>query len=179
MRLPVVASLVALAFTQAAVAQEGGGGTRLLRSPTVSRDLIAFAYAGDLWVVARSGGAARRLTATPGVEDYPHFSPDGSRIAFTGTEAGNTDVDVVATPGGPPPRLRRPRARRAPGRRGRWPPPRGRSSAPLAYNRLWSIGLDGGLPEPLPRPRAFTGGDSPDCPRIAYGGGSTACLRAP
>ena len=30
--------------------------TRLLRSPTVSRDSVAFEYGGDLWVVSRRGG---------------------------------------------------------------------------------------------------------------------------
>src|SRR5690242_21537875 len=49
-------------------------GTRLLRHPAVSKDLIAFEYAGDLWVVGRTGGSARRLTATPGVETDPSFS---------------------------------------------------------------------------------------------------------
>ena len=39
---------------------------------------------------------ARRLTATPDVETDPHFSPDGSRIAFSRTSNGNTDVYVVA-----------------------------------------------------------------------------------
>ena len=57
-------------------------GTRLLRHPTVSRELVAFQYAGDLWSVPRTGGQARRLTATPGVETDPRFSPDGSQIAF-------------------------------------------------------------------------------------------------
>src|ERR1043165_393813 len=80
-------------------------GTRLLRHPTVSRDLVAFEYAGDLWTVARSGGQARRLTSTPGVEIDPYFSPDGSQIAFTATVAGNTDVYVVPTAGGDPKRL--------------------------------------------------------------------------
>ena len=72
----------------------------MLRHPTVSRDLVAFAYAGDIWVVSRSGGTARRLTATPGVETDPYFSPDGSKIAFTATVAGNTDVYVVSVSGG-------------------------------------------------------------------------------
>ena len=45
-----------------------GQGTRLLRHPTVSRDSVAFAYAGDLWVVSRSGGPARRVTSTQGAE---------------------------------------------------------------------------------------------------------------
>ncbi len=80
-------------------------GTRLLRHPTVNRDLVAFEYAGDLWVVSRSGGQARHLTSTSGVETDPHFSPDGSQIAFTATVAGNTDVYVVPTAGGDPKRL--------------------------------------------------------------------------
>src|ERR1700704_3127454 len=80
-------------------------GTRLLRQPTVSRDQVAFEYAGDLWVVSRSGGQARRLTSTPGAEIDPYFSPDGSQIAFTATVAGNTDVYVVPTTGGDPKRL--------------------------------------------------------------------------
>ena len=36
-----------------------GEETRLLRRPTVSRDLVVFAYASDLWAVGRSGGQAR------------------------------------------------------------------------------------------------------------------------
>src|SRR6476659_21515 len=82
-----------------------GQGTRLLRHPTVSRDSVAFEYAGDLWVVARGGGQARRLTSTQGVELDPFFSPDGSQIAFSSTVAGNTDVYVVPTIGGDPKRL--------------------------------------------------------------------------
>src|SRR2546429_4664899 len=80
-------------------------GTRLLRHPTVSRDSVAFEYAGDLWVVSRSGGQARRLTSTIGVELDPYFSPDGSQIAFTSTVAGNTDVYVVPTGGCDPKRF--------------------------------------------------------------------------
>jgi len=38
-------------------------GTRLLRQPTVSASHIAFMYANDIWVVARSGGDARRVTS--------------------------------------------------------------------------------------------------------------------
>ena len=70
-------------------------GTRLLRRPAVSRELVAFEYGGDLWTVPRSGGQARRLTSTPSAEIDPWFSPDGSRIAFTATVGGNTDVYVM------------------------------------------------------------------------------------
>jgi tricorn protease len=148
-------------------------GTRLLRHPTVSRELVAFEYAGDLWSVARAGGQARRLTATPTVETEPYFSPDGSRIAFTATVGGNTDVYVVPTAGGDPTRLTyHPGLDRVRG----WTPDGKRvvfASARLSpphqsYFRLFAIGLDGGLPEPLPMPRAYTGTYSADGKRVAY-----------
>src|SRR2546425_1845252 len=97
----VFALLLCLPVSASATAQ----GTRLLRHPTVSRDLVAFEYAGDLWTVSRSGGQASRLTSTPGVEIDPHFSPDGSQIAFTATVGGNTDAFVVSAKGGDPRRL--------------------------------------------------------------------------
>ena len=148
-------------------------GTRLLRHPAVSKDLIAFEYAGDLWVVGRNGGSARRLTATPGVETEPSFSPDGSLIAYTGTVGGNTDVYVVPAAGGDPKRLTyHPGADRVRG----WTPDgkrvvfaSARTSAPQqSYLRLFSVALDGGLPDALPMPRAFTGTYSPDGRRFAY-----------
>jgi len=143
----LVAGLVTLvALCGPASAQE----TRLLREPTVSRDQVAFAYASDLWVVARSGGVATRLTATPWVEADPRFSPDGTLVAYTATVAGNTDVYVVAARGGDPRRLTwHPGVDRVQG----WSPDcravvfaSGRSSAPLPYPRLWTVALAGGMP---------------------------------
>jgi tricorn protease len=175
----VFALLPLLTFFSTATAQE----TRLLRHPTVSRELVAFAYAGDLWVVPRSGGQARRLTATPGVEIDPYFSPDGSQVAFSSTTAGNTDVYLVPTVGGDPKRLTyHPSADRVRG----WTPDgrrvvfaSARTSAPQqAYFRLWTIGLDGGLPDELPMPRAFSGAFSPDGRRIAHEEFSTAFIPA-
>jgi len=173
----ILALLASVAFSAVAPAQ----GTRLLRRPTVSRDSVAFEYAGDLWAVPRSGGQARRLTATPGVESAPRFSPDGSQIAFTATVAGNTDVYVTPATGGDPRRLTyHPGLDQVRG----WTPDgrrvifaSDRTSAPQqAYFRLWAIGLEGGLPEPLPMPRAFSGAHSPDGRRIAYEEISTAFI---
>ena len=158
--------------------------TRLLRRPTVSRDLVVFAYASDLWAVDRSGGRARRLTSTPFVETDPHLSPDGSQIAFTATVGGNTDGYVMSALGGEPARLTYHPAIDA--ARGWTPDGRRvviastRTAVPTpsvsAYFQLWTIALDSatparaaaGLPERLPMPRAFTGAYSPDGGRMAY-----------
>lgn len=148
-------------------------GTRLLRHPTVSRDLVAFEHGGDLWVVSRDGGQARRVTSTQGVELDPYFSPDGSQIAYSATVAGNTDVYVIPTAGGDPKRLTcHPGLDRV---RGWTPDGRNvvfasvRTSAPQqAYWRLWSISINGGLPEPLPMPRAFSVAYSSDGKKLAY-----------
>jgi tricorn protease len=154
-------------------------GTRLLRHPTVSRDSVAFEYAGDLWIVARNGGTARRLTSTPSFETEPYFSPDGSQIAFTATIAGNTDVYVMPSAGGDPKRLTyHPGLDRVRG----WTPDgkkvvfaSNRTGAPQqSYLQLWTISVDGGLPEMLPLPRAFSGAYSADGARLAYEEFSTA-----
>lgn len=164
--------LLALILLLALSTVASANGTRLLRQPAVSRDLVAFEYGGDLWVVARSGGQARRLTSTPGVETEPQFSPDGSRIAFTATVAGNTDVYVVPTTGGDPKRLTYHPAMDAV--RGWTPDGRrvvfasDRDTAPHAHFRLWTIETSSGMPEPLPMPRAYTGVFSSDGQRLAY-----------
>ena len=77
----------------------------LLQRPAISRTQIVFVYGGDLWIVGRDGGDARRLTTGLGIETDPAFSPDGSQIAFTGEYDGNVDVYVVPAAGGVPRRL--------------------------------------------------------------------------
>ena len=77
----------------------------LFQSPALSRELIAFGYAGDLWTVSREGGRAVRLTNGVGLESAPVFSPDGSTIAFTGEYDGNTDVFTIPAAGGVPHRV--------------------------------------------------------------------------
>ena len=62
-------------------------GTMLLRQPTISNTDIVFVYANDLWIVAKDGGDARRLTSNEGQESNPHFSPDGKDKAIVGSHS--------------------------------------------------------------------------------------------
>ena len=64
-----------------AAAEEAG--TRLLRQPAISKDHLAFVYAGDIWISDRDGGHPTRLTTHPASELGPHFSPDGNWVAFS------------------------------------------------------------------------------------------------
>jgi tricorn protease len=100
---PLVTALPAAAQDESAPADDGL--TRLLRQPDVHGDTVVFSYAGDLWTVAASGGAARRLTSHEGLEQFPKFSPDGRWIAFTGEYGGNPQVHVIPTEGGTPRQL--------------------------------------------------------------------------
>ncbi len=79
--------------------------TRLLRQPSIHGDRIAFVYAGDLWTVDAKGGDTRRLTSDEGLELFPHFSPDGTQIAFTGDYSGSRQVFVISSEGGQPRQL--------------------------------------------------------------------------
>ena len=94
------ALLAALLVPAAAVAQ-----TKLLRFPAINGDRVAFTYAGDIWTAPATGGTATRITAHPGMEVFPHFSPDGKWIAFTGQYDGDEQVYVVPSTGGEPKQL--------------------------------------------------------------------------
>ncbi len=163
----MVRSLIAVVVCAAASAQP-----LVVQKPTVSRTQIAFSYAGDLWTVSRDGGEAQRLTAGPGTETDPMFSPDGSMVAFTGEYDGNVDVYVVPAAGGVPKRLTyHPGNDTVAG----WSPDgkrilfRSQRNSYSRFSRLYTIAADGsGLPEELPLPLAEEGSYSPDGARIAY-----------
>jgi len=156
--------------------------TRLLRYPDIHGDKVVFTYAGDLWTAAASGGAATRLTAHPGLEQFAKFSPDGKWIAFMGQYDGDEQVYVMPSTGGVPKQLT-------------WYPARGplaprwgfdnqvlgwtrdgkavlfrsmRDGWDLADTRLYTVPLDGSLGEPLPMPISGAGDFSPDGKRVVY-----------
>lgn len=168
MKILVFACVILLV---SALSTAGQNETFLLRQPTVSADHVAFVYAGDIWLVARDGGDATRLTVHPGIESEPVFSPDGAWIAFTGNYDGNVDVYVISVKGGSPRRLTfHPDNDRVRG----WSPDGERilfisdRDNPIGYGRLYTVSREGSFPQPLPIPMAYRGVYSPDESRIAY-----------
>ena len=143
----------------------------LAQSPALSRTHVVFVFAGDLWLVAREGGAAQRLTTNPGFESNPVFSPDGATVAFTGEYDGNIDIFIIPTQGGEPKRLTwHPSADVVLG----WTPDgkkllfTSRRTAFSRFSELFTVDLEGGLPQKLPLPMGFEGSYSPDGSHIAY-----------
>lgn len=145
---------------------------RMMRQPDVSATHIAFVYAGDIWVAPKTGGEAVRLSSPRGEESFPRFSPDGSRLAFSGNYDGNLDIYIVPVTGGLPRRITH---HGAPDRVAGWYPD-GRhilyattmTSYKDRFNQLYKVPADGGLPEKLPMPYGEFGAISPDGKTIAY-----------
>jgi tricorn protease len=169
-RLVLVAFvLVGLSLPEAVAA---GSTPLLLRRPALSTTQVVFNYAGDLWIVDRDGGDARRLTSAVGNETDPSFSPDGSLVAFTGEYDGNQDVYVVPAAGGTPRRLTfHPAADTVLG----WTPDGkkilfasiGNSFYHFAA-QLYTVPVEGGFPTLLPLVIGFEASFSPDGTHMAY-----------
>ena len=146
--------------------------TRMLTQPAISTEKIAFIYAEDLWIANSDGSQPRRLTVDEGVESDPGFSPDGKLITFSAQYDGNTDVFVIPVEGGIPSRLTwHPGADLA---RGFTPDGKKvlfvsqRSVFSGRYYQLYTIGLNGGYPEKLEIPNAWTASYSEDSKYMAY-----------
>ena len=162
--------------------------TRLLRHPDIHGDRVVFTYGGDLWTAGVDGGMARRLTASPGVELFAKFSPDGRWIAFTGQVGGDEQVCLVPSDGGEIRQLTHyPADGPLPARWGYdnqvygWTPDGSqvlfrslRAAWTLTGGRLYTVAMPavarraGALPKPLPMPEAGAGDFSPNGEQIVY-----------
>ncbi|GMU64440.1 MAG: tricorn protease [Acidobacteriota bacterium] len=174
---------LAAALALAPAARAADEPTRLLRFPDVHGDRVVFSYGGDLWTASTDGGLARRLTAHPGLELFGKFSPDGTRIAFTGQYDGDEQVYVVPADGGEPVQLT-------------WYPAHGPLAPRWGYDHqvtgwtpdgasvvfralsdadggrtesaLYTVPAGGGLPVQLPMPSSGAGDFAPDGRRLVY-----------
>jgi tricorn protease len=170
LRQTTILAIVAFLF-QSATAQNTTD-TRLMNSPAVSDNNIAFIYAEDLWIANKDGSNPKRLTIDEGIESNPVFSADGSQIAFSAQYDGNTDVFVIPSTGGVPKRLT-------------WHPgadivrdftPDGtgvlfgsrRATYTGRFMQLYTISTNGGQAERLPIPTAYHASYSSDGKYIAY-----------
>jgi tricorn protease len=159
------------------------GQTKLLRFPDIHDNVVAFSHAGDIWTASAKGGTATRLTAHPGQELFPRFSPDGQWIAFTGQYDGDEQVYVVPTSGGIPKQLTYyPASGPLPPRWGfdnqvyGWTPGGTRVlfrsvrdyDGIRTLSGLYTVSVDGGLPEMLPMPTSGAGDFAPDANRVVY-----------
>ncbi|MEC5144296.1 PDZ domain-containing protein [Chitinophaga sp. 212800010-3] len=138
----------------------------LFRYPDVSRTQIAFSYANDIWIVPKGGGTAIKLISPPGLESFPKFSPDGSKLAFSANYDGNTDVYVLPVTGGIPRRLTE---YGGPDRVVDWTPDgkqvlfaSQRESTKSRFNQFYTIPEEGGSAVKLPLAYAEFGSWSPD-----------------
>jgi tricorn protease len=168
------------------LAQAGSAQARdwtIMRFPTVHEGTVVFEAHGNLWQVGRWGGTASRLTADPGYDLMPRFSPDGKSIAFTGFYQGNQDVYVMPAGGGTAQRLtfHSDVVESAPTRWGpdnmvvTWTPDSKNIvflSRRMAWNswfgRLFAVPAGGGLAQPLPLDRGGLMTYGPDGHSIAY-----------
>jgi tricorn protease len=168
-RAVVATVLAAGLFPNSAAAQIDA---RMFRHPDVSATQIAFVYAGDIWVVPKAGGLAVRLSSPRGEEQFPRFSPDGTRLAYSANYDGNVDVYVAPAQGGDPVRIT---SHPMPDRLIDWHPDgkrvlfvSGRESGRQRYNQFYVAGATGGLPEKLSVPYGEFGTFSPDGQQFAY-----------
>jgi len=181
-RSRLLSTLAFLGAASLAVAIPAAAQSKLLRFPDIQGDKVAFCYAGDIWTAPASGGMATRLTAHPGLELFPKFSPDGKWIAFTGQYDGDEQVYVIPSEGGVPRQLTFYPAR------GPLAPRHGwdnqvygwtrdgsavlfrslRDAGGDARSKLYTVPLAGGPETALPMYAAGAGDFSPDMKSIAY-----------
>jgi tricorn protease len=178
MEVTVRLILILLVFTSISLAQ-----TKLLRFPDIHGEEVVFCYGGDLWKSPATGGIAVRLTAHPGQEIFPKFSPDGNWIAFTGQYDGDEQVYVIPSGGGIPKQLTYyPASGPLAPRWGYdnqvygWSPDGKKvlfrslrnANGGSTETALYTVNLDGGLPLRLPMPTSGAGDFSPDATKIVY-----------
>ena len=154
MRNLLVPLALVAALVLATAPAEAQIDARMLRNPDVSATQISFVYGGDIWVVPKEGGVAQQLSSPPGAESFPRFSPDGSRIAFSGNYDGNLDLYVVPASGGVAERVTH---HPAEDRLVDWTPDgtelifaTDMTSGTGRFNQLYRVSPDGGLPERMP-----------------------------
>jgi len=75
-------------------------GTKVAFSSDEATFGISTPFTTDIYTINIDGSAQTRLTTSPGYEEVPDWSPDGSEIAFVSNQAdGNWDIYTMASDG--------------------------------------------------------------------------------
>ncbi len=170
----IAAIMLAVSPMQAQDTAASNDAPLLLRAPALSANQICFTFAGDIWLVPREGGVARRLTASRGTEGGCKFSPDGKWVAYTGTIGDNPDVFVIPVSGGAAKQLTfHPGVDLVRG----WTPDgkvlftssrRSYTLSSTSTARLFVQGVNDVAPTAIDLPNGWDGSLSPDGKRLAY-----------
>jgi tricorn protease len=162
--------LSAIAFLFVASSVAAAKEARLVRYPHYNQGRVAFGYLGDIWTADETGQNVQRLTVHRARDVYPRFSPDGKWIAFSSDRNGNLDVFIMPSGGGTVKHLT---SHSADDSVLNWTPD-GRSIL-FSSNRgddfaarLYTVGVDGGMPANAGVDMGVQGSFSPDGRRIAY-----------
>jgi tricorn protease len=165
--------MLSLGIALITAAVSGGEPRFVLHYPDHADGRVVFVSQNDLWIAPEAGGVAWRVTALPGVESHPKFSPDGRQIAFDAQFHGGTAIYVMPSQGGEPRRLTfhpddstvvdwSPDGRRVLFTSGRLTPFRG------GLTRLFEVSVEGGPPEVLPTDLGSAASYSPDGAALAF-----------
>jgi tricorn protease len=166
-RTALVSTVCLLVVAVAAVAAP----IKFARYPHVSSGKLAFAYHGDLWIANVDGSHPVRLTAHVSRNTFPRLSPDGKWVAFTSNRMGNDDVWVIPALGGEARQL----TFHSTGDTVLYWTPDGKRiiftsnrSGRTFGSPLYTVAIDGGLPEPLPMDVGTSGMVKQDGSMIAF-----------
>ena len=60
---------------------------------------FAYFFRNEIWIANSDGSNARQLTASPGLDRSPSWSPDGAKIAFASDRIGSSKIFVMNADG--------------------------------------------------------------------------------
>ncbi len=165
----LITTLVILSASFAQPSSPEAGTNGYVRDPDLHGNTIVFSSSGDIMIADINGGQATRLTSHLGEERFPVFSTDGQWIAFIGEYYGSDDVYVIPATGGQPRQLTfHPWYEEVVG----FTPDgdvifEADREPPYRAAELYTVSIDGGMPEKMPFLRAAKIAFEPDGDRVA------------
>ena len=159
------------AFICGMAAAASAAPIKFARYPNVANGKLVFSYHNDIWIANADGSNPARLTAHIARDTFPRLSPDGRWVAFSSNRMGNDDVYVIPATGGEPRQLT---FNTNNDTVVNWTPDGRRiifgsslGAGPFG-SPLYTVSVDGGIPEPLDMDIAWNGMIKQDGSMIAF-----------